>query len=153
MTVEMIKENRAWQGKRMTRQRRIIYECLVNRKDHPAVESLYQTVKPKFPKLSLQTVYRTISLFEEMGLVRRVAIYKGHIRYDADMQPHSHFLCEDCGIVMDVQSPRIPWMDIVCEAGRLGAVQSGEVLLKGICHGCGEHGMHRGELRTMRLSA
>lgn len=136
MTVDKIKNKNGWQGKRMTRQRRMVYENLLNRDDHPDVEGLYEDVRSQIPKLSLQTVYRTVGLFEALSMVRRVAMHKGRIRYDAYMTPHSHFLCEDCGAVMDVDSPDIPWLAIVCRAGRLGAIQSGEVLFKGTCHVC-----------------
>lgn len=136
MIVHSIKQNKEWQGKRMTRQRRMIFGDLAARKDHPDVETLYAAVKAMAPKLSLHTVYRTIGLFENLGLVRRVAVWKGHIRYDADMQPHSHFLCETCGAVINVESPEIPWLGIACQAGRLGAIRSFELLLRGPCHTC-----------------
>lgn len=136
MTVRVFSQKKCWQGRRMTRQRRTIYERLAARKDHPDVETLYNEVRPSVPKLSLQTVYRTVGLFEELSLVRRVAVFKGHIRYDADMQPHSHFLCEVCGSVRDVESPDIPWLEIACKAGRLGAIRSYQLLLKGTCHSC-----------------
>ena len=136
MTVQAILQKKGWQGKRMTRQRQTIYENLAARKDHPDVETLYNEVRPSVPKLSLQTVYRTVGLFEELSLVRRVAVFKGHIRYDADMQPHSHFQCEVCGSVRDVESPDVPWLSIACKAGRLGAIRCFELLLKGCCHSC-----------------
>jgi len=136
MAVQMIRRKREWQGKRMTRQRRTIYECLAERKDHPDVETLYNDVRTSVPRISLQTVYRTIGLFEDLAMVRRVAVCKGRIRYDADMTPHSHFLCDECGAVGDVESPEIPWIGIACQAGRLGAIRSFELLLKGPCLVC-----------------
>ena len=147
MTVQVISQKKGWQGKRMTRQRRLIYENLAARKDHPDVETLYNEVRPSVPKLSLQTVYRTIGLFEDLELVRRVAVCKGRIRYDADMRPHSHFLCEVCGLVLDVESPDGPWLEIACKAGRLGATRSFELLLKGTCHPCiNLSSLHRGDI-------
>ena len=134
--VQEIREHLGWAGRRMTRQRRIIFTNLAARKDHPDVDTLYEVVKGSIPKLSVQTVYRTIALFEDLGLVKRVAVHKGRIRYDAKMEPHSHFMCESCGAVSDVDFPEMPWVGSACRAGRLGAVHSCEVLLKGICHDC-----------------
>lgn len=136
MTVCAIKQKKEWQGKRMTRQRQMIFENLAGRKDHPDIETLHTAVKAKSPRLSLQTVYRTISLFENLGMVRRVTVWQGRIRYDAGMQPHSHFLCETCGTVLDVEFPEIAWLGIACKAGRLGAISSFDLLLKGTCHAC-----------------
>ena len=91
-------------GLRMTRQRLITYRELAGRFDHPDVECIYQAVKPRVPKISLFTVYRTLNVFESVGLARRVATWKGHARYDANVEAHAHFLCETCGRICNVET-------------------------------------------------
>ena len=91
-------------GLRMSHQRLITYRELAGRCDHPDVESIYQAVKPRIPKISLFTVYRTLNVFESVGLARRVATWKGHARYDANAAAHAHFLCETCGRITDVET-------------------------------------------------
>ena len=88
----------------MTRQRLITYRELAGRFDHPDVECIYQAVKPRVPKISLFTVYRTLNVFESVGLARRVATWKGHARYDANVEAHAHFLCETCGRICNVET-------------------------------------------------
>ena len=136
MTVQAIREEEAWQGKRMTRQRRMIFENISARKDHPDVETLCEDVRGSVSKLSLQTVYRTVNLFEKMGLVQRVATWQGRVRYDANVQPHIHFLCECCGTVQDVDTPGLGGLDAASLASRYGSLKSIEILITGSCHPC-----------------
>ena len=91
-------------GMRMTRQRRTIFRELAGRYDHPDVDQIFQAVKARIPRLSLFTVYRTMNVLESAGLIWRVATWKGHARYDANVEAHAHFLCERCGRIQDVDT-------------------------------------------------
>jgi Fur family transcriptional regulator, peroxide stress response regulator len=91
-------------GMRLTRQRLAIYRELRGRYDHPDVDHLYRSVKPKIPQLSLFTVYRTMNALENAGMVWRVATWKGHARYDGHVESHAHFLCETCGKITDIDA-------------------------------------------------
>jgi len=89
-------------GLRLTRQRLAIYRELTGRYDHPDVDMLYQAVRKRVPRISLFTVYRTVNAMETAGLIRRVATWKGHARYDGNIRTHAHFLCETCGKIEDM---------------------------------------------------
>lgn len=89
-------------GMRLTRQRLAIYRELTGRHDHPDVDMLYRSVKPKIPQISLFTVYRTMNALENAGMVWRVSTWKGHARYDGIVDTHAHFLCESCGKIIDI---------------------------------------------------
>ena len=91
-------------GMRMTRQRRTIFRELAGRYDHPDVEQIFQAVKVHIPRISLFTVDRTMNVLESAGLIWRVATWKGHARYDANVEAHAHFLCETCGRIQDVET-------------------------------------------------
>lgn len=91
-------------GMRLTRQRLAIFRELEGRFDHPDVERIFHKVKPRIPQISLFTVYRTMNALESAGMVRRVATWKGHARYDAKVEMHAHFLCETCGKIDDVDT-------------------------------------------------
>ena len=84
-----------------------IYEYLCGTKAHPSANMIYNDLKPSIPKLSLGTVYTNLKLFEELGQVIRVANVKGFERYDADTSEHVHFVCEECGAVIDVDDANI----------------------------------------------
>lgn len=85
-----------------SRKRQAIYELLLSTKEHPSAEWIYNNLKSEFPDLSLGTVYRNLKLLEENGTVKSVAVVEGRERYDALMSPHSHFVCNNCGRVIDV---------------------------------------------------
>jgi Fe2+ or Zn2+ uptake regulation protein len=71
-------------------------------KEHPTVEMIFNALLPEMPSLSRTTVYNTVELFKEVGLVQVLDFGRGVLRYDADLSPHSHFECERCGAVYDL---------------------------------------------------
>ena len=125
-------------GMRLTRQRLAIYRELRSRFDHPDVDHIFQAVKPKIPQISLFTVYRTMNVLEDAGMVQRVATWKGRARYDGVVDMHAHFLCEACGRLEDVE------LKTDCDemmAHARACVQSGEVhrvdiMMSGVCKDC-----------------
>ena len=71
---------------------------------HPSAEWIFKQVKPVYPDISLGTVYRNLSLFEQNGDIIAVATVDGQKRYDATTKPHTHFICECCGSVIDIET-------------------------------------------------
>ena len=120
-------------GMRLTRQRLAIFRELRGRYDHPDVETLFRAVKQRIPQISLFTVYRTMNALETAGMVWRVATFKGHARYDGNVETHAHFLCETCGKIDDVEGDagRVGVL-----AGMSGTVRRVEVMLSGECAAC-----------------
>ena len=88
-------------GKRYSKQRELIYQCLMDTREHPTAEMLYHWLKPENPSLSLGTVYRNLNLLADEGLITRMPFPIE--RYDANTQPHSHFRCRKCGAVYDLE--------------------------------------------------
>jgi len=122
-------------GLRLTRQRLLICRELAGRYDHPDVDHIYRAVKPRLRQISLFTVYRTMNALEAAGMARRVATWKGHARYDGNVQTHAHFLCEKCGRIDDVQSG-VDEAGVQVFAGVKGEVRRAEVMLIGECEAC-----------------
>lgn len=85
-------------------QRIRIYEFLCNNRIHPTVEDIYERLLPEIPTLSRTTVYNTMKLFSENGLIQPLVIEEKEIRYDIDTSHHGHFKCEQCGIVFDFRA-------------------------------------------------
>jgi len=83
-------------------QRMRILDYLRQRKNHPTVETIFNDLAPEIPTLSKTTVYNTLQLLKENGLVISLDLGEGYIRYDADISPHLHFECEKCGGVFDI---------------------------------------------------
>lgn len=78
-----------------------IYHYLDTKRNHPTAEMIYQALSPDNPTLSRTTVYNTLKLFAAHSIVQEVIIEDGEMRYDANISPHAHFKCTECGAVHD----------------------------------------------------
>ena len=87
-----------------SKKRDTILQVIRSTDCHPSAEWIYNQVKPVHPDISLGTVYRNLSLFEQNGDIIAVATVDGQKRYDATTQPHTHFICECCGSVIDIET-------------------------------------------------
>ena len=99
---EHIAEMFAAHGLRCTKQRRVLYEALMATKAHPTAETLYQTVLPHCPGMSLATVYNTMEAFCESGLVQKIPGSNGSARYDGTAESHVHLRLSSTGAVQDL---------------------------------------------------
>ena len=89
-------------GLRLTEQRRTIAAVLEEADDHPDVEELYARASAVDPRISLATVYRTVKLFEEAGILERLDFRDGRARYeDADRDHHDHLIDLHSGEVIE----------------------------------------------------
>lgn len=96
------------QGLRMTEQRRVIAQVLDASADHPDVEELYSRASAVDPRISLATVYRTVKLFEETGILEKVEFGDGRARYeDAEREHHDHLIDVTTGDVIEFIDPEI----------------------------------------------
>lgn len=96
------------QGLRMTEQRRVIAQVLDTSADHPDVEELYSRASAVDPRISLATVYRTVKLFEEVGILEKVEFGDGRARYeDAEREHHDHLIDLTTGDVIEFIDPEI----------------------------------------------
>jgi len=89
-------------GYRVTNQRLTILDVLRNTTTHPIAEEIYELVKLQNPDISLGTVYRTLGVLEELGLLQKISCGESHNRYDANVEKHYHAICLECGRVLDV---------------------------------------------------
>jgi Fur family transcriptional regulator, ferric uptake regulator len=108
MTVKTIVERCESGGLRMTDQRRVIARVLDSSRDHPDVEELYARAIQVDPKISIATVYRTVKLFEEAGILERLEFRDGRARYeDAERDHHDHLIDLHTGEVIEFVDPEI----------------------------------------------
>ncbi len=92
----------AAKGLRMTDQRRVLARVVGAAEDHPDVEEIYARASAIDPKISLATVYRTVKLFEEAGILERVEFGDGRARYeDAERDHHDHLIDVSTGRVIE----------------------------------------------------
>jgi Fur family ferric uptake transcriptional regulator len=95
-------------GLRMTEQRRVIASVLETSDDHPDVEELYARAIAQDPKISIATVYRTVKLLEEAGILEKLEFGDGRARYeDAEREHHDHLIDMNSGEVIEFVDPEI----------------------------------------------
>jgi Fur family ferric uptake transcriptional regulator len=95
-------------GLRITEQRRVIARVLGEVDDHPDVEALHRRVVQVDPRISIATVYRTVKLFEEAGILARHDFNGGRARYEtAPEEHHDHLIDIDTGHVIEFHDPEL----------------------------------------------
>ncbi|NWG47075.1 MAG: transcriptional repressor [Alphaproteobacteria bacterium] len=107
-------------GMRMTEQRRIIARVLTQAEDHPDVEEVYRRASAVDPRISIATVYRTLRLFEEAGILARHDFGDGRARYEeASEDHHDHLIDLQSGQVVEFRDDEIERLQAAI-ADRLG---------------------------------
>ncbi|RDV03939.1 Fur family transcriptional regulator [Undibacter mobilis] len=98
----------AAKGMRMTEQRRVIARVLADAEDHPDVEELYRRCAKVDDRISISTVYRTVKLFEDSGIIERHDFREGRARYETSSETHhDHLINLRTGEVIEFQSEEI----------------------------------------------
>ena len=119
------------------RKREAVLECLRSTTTHPSAEWVYEHVRTQIPNISLATVYRNLTLFKEQGKVISVGTVNGVERFDGNTEPHVHFLCTQCGAVLDLHKLRIPEeLNQAAAADCGGQINGCQLTFTGLCADC-----------------
>jgi Fur family peroxide stress response transcriptional regulator len=94
-------------GFRVTPQRLAICEFVLSSKEHPTVDHVYQQVQKKHPTLSLATVYQTLHMLTEIGMIQELGFRDGISRYEPNNSPHINIVCKNCGKIQDYESESV----------------------------------------------
>lgn len=121
-------------GIRPSEQRIVILEYLLGHRTHPTVETIYSELSPKMPTLSKTTVYNTLKLLEENNAILELTIDKHNSHFDGYVDPHSHFMCKNCGKIIDVEQQENTSKDEYSEAGFV--IHETEIYYRGLCAEC-----------------
>ena len=121
-----------------SRQREEIVQFLRTRKDHPTAEVVYENVRMVYPKISLGTVYRNLTLLSETGEILRLRLGDGVDHFDADTSEHYHVLCNGCGIVedLDMKGKKLSIDTSILPYD--GTITGHIIYFKGICKNCNQ---------------
>src|SRR4030042_3470597 len=91
------------QGYRLTPQRVMILSAIENSDNHISAEEIYAQIVAKYPQVNISTVYRTLELLKQLGLVTETDLGEGRVRYhSAEKGHHHHLVCEKCGAIIDL---------------------------------------------------
>lgn len=132
-------------GLKLTPQRLAIVRELANDESHPTAQELYERLRPALPTMSFATVYNTLDALTAAGLCAALALAPGSGRFDPNMEPHHHLVCDACGSVRDV--PSVPAVSAPEDAAVRRAisktapgfeVRSVETIMRGRCARCAD---------------
>jgi Fe2+ or Zn2+ uptake regulation protein len=91
----------------------MVYDTIKHTTSHPTADWIFDRVRGDVPKISLGTVYRNLSVLKDEGVVREIYGADRRAHYDADLSPHAHFICSDCGQIWDVFGvPEVDWQTL-----------------------------------------
>lgn len=121
---------------RRSRQRDAIMTYLRSRTDHPSAEQIYENVKLVMPNISLGTVYRNLSLLNELGEVRTIYAGTGADHFDANVAPHDHFICRNCYSIQDLPHVSRGLPEDLTSEGFTGTVEESFTYYYGLCTVC-----------------
>jgi Fe2+ or Zn2+ uptake regulation protein len=123
------------QGLKVTPQRQGIFRVLHDNPQHPTAESVSAEVSQDMPTISLRTVYQTLNDLASMGELHQLDLGTGSSRFDPNLEPHHHLVCDRCGTVIDVAIDATAVS--VPPAQRDGfTIDSTQIVFRGTCAGC-----------------
>jgi Fur family peroxide stress response transcriptional regulator len=91
----------------LTIQRSAVLEFLQDNTGHPTAEAIYQSLRGMYPAFSRATVYNTLDLLKQHGLIQEINIERSKAHYDYKTEPHHHFLCRHCFTIYDVDIDKV----------------------------------------------
>jgi Fur family peroxide stress response transcriptional regulator len=123
-------------GVRLTPQRLEIFREVAQAGDHPNAEMIYKRVRDRMPTVSLDTVYRTLWLLNDHGLITTLGPSRERTRFDANLTPHHHFVCVRCGLTRDFYSEEFDAPKLPSAVRAFGRIVSTLVEVSGVCREC-----------------
>ena len=123
-------------GVKRTHQRMEIFREVAQTVEHPDAEKVYRSVSERIPTMSLDTVYRTLWLLKDLGLITTLGSPKERTRFDANLDHHHHFVCVKCGLTRDFYSDELDSLKLPDSLLSIGQAVKTQVEVKGLCREC-----------------
>lgn len=123
-------------GIRLTHQRLEICREVASSLEHPDAETVFSAIRARLPTVSLDTVYRTLWMLNDLGVITTLGPRRDSVRFDANLRRHHHYVCVRCGATSDFESGALDALRIPAAARRFGSVVSMRVEVLGRCNGC-----------------
>lgn len=128
------------EGIKLTHQRMEIFREVAQTGDHPDAEQVFQRVRDRMPTVSLDTVYRTLWLLNDLGLVATLGSRRERTRFDANLHSHHHFVCGKCGDTRDFYSDELDNIKPPDSVSSFGQIETMHVEVRGLCRQCAAKG-------------
>lgn len=122
---------------RHSRQREAILNYLRSDHIHPTAEEVYAAVRRDMPHISLGTVYRNLSLLQQLGEIRSISNGTDAERFDGDLSKHQHLVCDSCGQVFDIHLDENTEKELESVSFN-GTINGYDIVFHGKCKNCAE---------------
>jgi Fur family peroxide stress response transcriptional regulator len=123
-------------GGKVTHQRLEIFREVVSTIEHPDADTVFRAVQQRMPTVSLDTVYRTLWMLHDLGLVTTLGPQRNGVRFDANLDRHHHYVCVRCGLVRDFESEELNGLRVPKAVRQLGSIVDSHVEVRGLCARC-----------------
>jgi len=140
IVVKSTSDGGALGGLRMTKQRKLVYDVLLDERDHPTATEVFLRSKELMSSISLATVYNCLETLSAAGLVKQVNVGRDASRYCPNLDPHAHFICAKCEEVFDIGLKINEDVEAVWALPEGTRIDHMEVAMKGVCAACSEKG-------------
>lgn len=133
MTKDEILRVLAIQKIRVSKHRMEVISYLMQSLEHPTADRIYRDLKATVKKLSKATVYNTLNALASAGVIRLLTIEGSEARYDIEIHPHGHFVCESCGAITNfrVEIDAFSFSDL-----NQFRIREKDVFFRGLCPKC-----------------
>ena len=123
-------------GIKLTHQRIEIFREVAQVNDHPDAEKILIRVRERLPAVSLDTVYRTLWLANDLGVITTLGPSRERTHFDANLRRHHHFVCVKCGLTSDFYSDELAELKLPESISAIGLPETTQVEVKGVCLKC-----------------
>lgn len=123
---------------KVTTQRLAVLEYLLQSKNHPTADEIYQELEHRFTNISPATIYNNLRALSDMGLVRELIYSNKSSRFDGDTSEHYHIVCEGCGEMIDFHYPVLKEVEAAAEQLSNFKISHHRLELYGKCEECQE---------------
>ena len=127
-------------GVKLTHQRIEIFREVAATGEHPDAERVFLGVRQRLPTVSLDTVYRTLWMLNDLELIRTLGPPRERARFDANLNNHHHFVCIQCGLTRDFYSDAFDGVKLPETINAFGQMKTTSVEVRGICTECSSKG-------------
>ncbi|AGK97274.1 Fur family transcriptional regulator [Clostridium pasteurianum] len=139
--IEKLKNNLKQKGYKLTPQRRAVLDIIIQSEgQHLTAEEIYELVKVDCPEIGLATVYRTVLLLEELGVISKLDLNDGCSRYELvhenENHQHHHLICTNCGKVIEVEGDLLDSLEHTIEEKYVFKIKNHSVKFYGLCSDC-----------------
>lgn len=120
---------------RNTEQKKIIFENISSRCDHPTVQMIYDSIKLKNPEIGIATIYRNIKTLTDNDQIKKIVTSDNVAHYDLATNDHVHLVCAECGKIIDINADELLNVSII-EKKYDFILDLQDIQVHGICNNC-----------------